>query len=604
MLRFANEDYLYALAAIPLFLFLFILIRIRKKRSLKKFGDTSLVERLIPDVSGGKSWMKFIMLMLAYAFLIVGIADLQIGTKLEEVKREGVDVMIALDVSNSMKAEDIRPSRIERAKQTIAKLIDNLQNDRIGIIVFAGQAFVQLPLTSDFGAAKLFLSGIDTDIISSQGTAIGSAIDLAIKSMDTKDKKHKVLIVITDGENHEDDAVEAAKVARKDGIIVHTIGMGSQQGAPIPVYKNNTRSDYLKDNQGKVVITKLDEGALQQIAKAGQGVFIRASNSDDGLKTILHEIAGMQKKNYGSKVVTDYEDRFQYFLGIAFLLLIIELLISERKSKWIQNLNLFETKSSKKSSVTLLALFAGFFGLLTSIIPVSGYAQSQSEKEIVREGNSQYNKGKYSDAEISYRKALEKNKDSQAAAFNLGDALYKQGKYEEAATQFQQITAEKGNSSLKAKAYHNLGNSYLKTKKLEESINAYKNSLKMVPNDQETKYNLAYAKSLLVQQQNQNKKDKDKKDDKNKDKDKNQQNKDQQKKDDEKKDKKNKDESDKNDNKNDDKDKNGEPPSPQPQKLSKEDAQRILDALNRKENDMHKKLDKKGSDKNQIEKNW
>jgi len=602
MLRFAHEVYLYALAAIPLFLILFVWIRIRKKRSLKKFGEASMITRLMPDVSGAKAWTKFIVLMLAFAFLVVGAADLQIGSKLEEVKREGVDVMIALDVSNSMNAEDIRPSRIERSKQAISKLIDNLQNDRIGIIVFAGKAFVQLPLTSDFGAAKLFLSSIDTDIISSQGTAIGSAIDLSMHSLDTKDKKHKVLVIITDGENHEDDAIEAAKAARKDGIIIHTIGMGSPQGAPIPIYRNNARVGFLKDNEDKVVITKLDESGLRQISKAGDGIFVRASNGDDGLKSILHEITRMEKKNYGSKVFTDYEDRFQYFLGIALLLLVIELLISERKSKWLQNINLFGAESKKVSKAAMWLLIGFTSSLSMLLMPATGHAQSKV-RENVKKGNSEYKNGKYGQAEINYRKALEEDKTSQQAAFNLGDALYKQGKYEEAATQFQQITTEKGaNTKLKAKAYHNLGNSYLKQKKLEESVNAYKNALKVSPNDQETKYNLAYAKALMQQQeqqkQQQNKNDKNK--DKNKDQQKqNQQNKDEKNK--ENKDNQNKNEGEKKENKDEQKDKGAQQ---QPQKLSQEDAQRILDALNRKEKDKHKKLDKKAGQKAQIEKNW
>jgi len=597
MLRFANQEYLYALAAIPLLLLLFIWSRFWKKRNLKKFGDFSLVTKLAPWVSGGKPWTKFIILMLAFSLVTLGAADLQIGTKLEEVKREGVDVMIALDISNSMNAEDIRPSRIERAKQVISKLIDNLQNDRIGIIIFAGQAFVQLPLTADFGAAKLFLSGIDTDIISAQGTAIGSAIELAASSMDVKDKKHKVLVIITDGENHEDNAMELAEAAHKEGIIIHTIGMGSPEGAPIPIYKNGVRVDFLKDKDGKTVVTKLDDIGLRDIAKAGKGVFVRASNSDDGLRTILQQIASMEKKNYGSKVVTDYEDRFQYFLGTALLLLLVELLISERKSKLLSSINLFGT-DSKKSSATL-SIVIGFISLFAMLLSsFSGYAQ-KPERALVREGNSQYNKKKYDQAELSYRKALKENKDTPEAAFNLGDALYKQGKYEEAATKFQQITAEKGNTKLKAKAYHNLGNSYLKSKKLEESIGAYKNALKLSPDDQETKYNLAYAKALLAQQQqqkNKDKNDKDKKDDKNKDKDK--QNKDQQNKD-KNDDKKKNDEGDKKDNKNEQEKKEPQ----QPQKLSQDDAQRMLDALNRKEN-AQKKRGKKGGEKTQIEKNW
>jgi Ca-activated chloride channel family protein len=315
-----------------------------KKKAIKKFGDSQLFTRLASDVSKSKPLLKFVLFMIAYSLVVVGLANPQIGTKLEEVKREGVDIIIALDVSNSMKAEDIKPSRLERSKQAISRLIDKLENDRIGVIVFAGNAYVQLPITTDFAAAKLFLGSIDTDIIPTQGTAIGSAIDLARESFVGQDNKHKALIIITDGENHEDDAVEAAKKANEEGIIIHTIGMGSPEGAPIPVYRNGVQVDFMKDHNGTTVITKLDQVGLEKIAAEGKGQFIRASNSDDGLNTILNEITKMDKKSFGTKMFTEYEDRFQYFLGAGLLFLIIEFLVSNRKNRAVQRLDLFGEK--------------------------------------------------------------------------------------------------------------------------------------------------------------------------------------------------------------------------------------------------------------------
>ena len=232
-------------------------------------------------------------------------------------------------------------NRLERSKQAISRLIDKLENDRIGLIVFAGSAYVQLPITTDFAAAKLFLSTIDSDMIPNQGTAIGSAIELAQESYVGNDNKHKALIVITDGENHEDDAVEAAKKANEEGLIIHTIGMGSPQGAPIPIYKNGMQVDFLKDHDGHIVVTRLDQPALEKIAAEGKGLFVRATNSDDGLSSVLNEIMKMNKKTFGAKVFTEYEDRFQYFIGAGLLILLIEFLISYRKSKWFQRLNLF-----------------------------------------------------------------------------------------------------------------------------------------------------------------------------------------------------------------------------------------------------------------------
>jgi Ca-activated chloride channel family protein len=341
MIRFLHIEYLYGLLGIPVFILFFILMLGWKKRSLHKFGEATIINKLFPEASSGKATLKFILFNIAYLSLVIGIADPQMGTKLEEVKREGVDIIVALDVSNSMKAEDIKPDRLERSKQAIVRIIDKMQNDRIGLIIFAGSAYVQLPLTADYGAAKLFLSSIDTDIIPTQGTAIGSAITLASESFNKSDKKYKTMIIITDGENHEDDAIGEAKKAANEGIVIHTIGMGSPSGAPIPIMKGGTRIGYLKDNSGNVVVSKLDASILEKIAEAGKGQFVRASNSEDGLDVILQEINRMEKKNYGIKMYTDYEDRFQYFLLPAFLFLLWEVFISERKNKWLRKFNLF-----------------------------------------------------------------------------------------------------------------------------------------------------------------------------------------------------------------------------------------------------------------------
>lgn len=345
MFRFAHTIYLYALLAIPVFFIFFLLMLYWRQRAIKKIGDKSLIKKLMPNASVPKYWLRFIIIVLAFAALVLGIANPQIGTKLEEVKREGVDIIIALDVSNSMRAEDIKPSRLERSKQSISRLIDKLQNDRVGIIVFAGTAFVQLPITNDFAAAKLFLSTIEPDMLGTQGTAIGAAIELAGKSFDQKDKKFKSLIVISDGENHEDDALAEAKKAAEQGIIIHTIGMGSVAGGPIPVYRNNVATGFLKDKEGNTVVTKLDADMLKQLADAGRGKFVRASNSEDGLSILLSEINKMEKKNYGSKIYTDYADRFQDCLLVALVLILLEFAIVDKKSKWLEKLNLFAVNS-------------------------------------------------------------------------------------------------------------------------------------------------------------------------------------------------------------------------------------------------------------------
>ncbi len=345
MLRFEYIDLLYALILIPAMIILYWFIRQLRKKNLKKFGDIQLITQLFPDASGIKPLLKFTLLLTALAFIIIGLANLQVGTKLEKVKREGVDVMIALDVSKSMDAEDVKPSRLAKAKRAISELIDNLDNDRIGLIAFAGDAYLQLPLTTDFSAAKLFLSTISTKIVSKQGTAIGAAIKLAEKSFPKNDKLHRALIMITDGENHEDDAAGAAEDAAKQGIIIHTIGIGTLEGSPIPIFKRGQQVDFVRDNQGSVVVTKLNPEMLEQIANASNGKFILSTGSNLNLTKLISEIGGMKKKEFGSKIFTDYEDRFQYFFGGAFLLLLIELLLSNKKNKVISSWNLFGAKN-------------------------------------------------------------------------------------------------------------------------------------------------------------------------------------------------------------------------------------------------------------------
>jgi Ca-activated chloride channel family protein len=341
MLRLAHSEYLAFLAAVPVLLAAFLVMQYSRRKSLLKLGDSGLIRQLAADTSVFRPWLKGALASAALILLVTGLANPQIGTRLEEVKREGVDIIIALDISNSMKAEDIRPNRLERAKQAVSRLIDKLENDRIGIVVFAGQAYVQLPITTDFGAAKLFLSSIEPEIIPTQGTDIGAAIELSARSFAGNDNKHKALIIITDGEDNEGTGLEAAKDAREQGIVIHTIGMGTENGAPIPVYRNGVQVDFIKDRNGSIVLSRLDQTTLEKIAAEGKGIFVRASNSDDGLQAVLKEISKMDKKSFGSKMYSGFEDRFQYFVAAGLLLLLAEFLLSNRKSKRLEKLNLF-----------------------------------------------------------------------------------------------------------------------------------------------------------------------------------------------------------------------------------------------------------------------
>ncbi|HEY2581963.1 MAG TPA: VWA domain-containing protein, partial [Mucilaginibacter sp.] len=317
-----------------------------KKKAMAALGDKHVVNMMIPQVSFARPWLKFILFIIAFGLLIIGAADPQIGSKMEEEKRKGADLMILLDVSNSMLSQDMAPNRLENAKRAIAQLIENLHNDRIGIIVFAGEAFVQLPMTTDYSAAKLFLNTINTNMVPTQGTAIGSAIDLGMKSFDFKDGTGKAMIIITDGENHEDDAVASAKYAAAKDVMVNVIGMGSADGAPVPLIQDGKQVGFHTDSAGHTVVSKLNEDMCKEITAAGQGVYVRATNANSGLNIVMAQISKVQRKTIDSKSFKDFEDRFQIFPGFAFLLLIIEFFISNRKSLRLSGLKLFEVKNT------------------------------------------------------------------------------------------------------------------------------------------------------------------------------------------------------------------------------------------------------------------
>lgn len=344
MLRFEHIEFLWGLAAVPLLILIFLWVRRWKRKALLAFGDPHTVRRMMPEVSLSRPGLKFVLYILAYASLVVGIANPQIGTKMEEAKRDGADLMILLDVSNSMLAGDLAPNRLENAKRAISQLIDNLHNDRIGIIIFAGEAYVQLPITTDYSAAKLFLNNITTDIVPTQGTAIGAAIDMGMKSFNFVNGTSKAMILMTDGENHEDDAVSAAKNARAKDVAIHVIGLGSQEGAPVPIYKNGRPVGFHTDEAGKTVVSKLNEEMCKEISEAGNGVYVRASNANSGLNIVMDQVNKMEKKTYDSKSFKNYEDRFQFFLGLSMLLLLLEFFISNRRNLKLSELNLFEVR--------------------------------------------------------------------------------------------------------------------------------------------------------------------------------------------------------------------------------------------------------------------
>jgi Ca-activated chloride channel family protein len=341
LFRFANPDYLYLLLLLPVMILFYVLNYYWKKKALLRMGDPGLIRKLIPESSIIRPALKFILQLVAMASLIIILARPQFGSKLEEVKKQGVEVIIALDVSNSMLAGDIQPDRLTRAKQALTRLIDNLDNDRIGLVVFAGDAYTQIPITTDYISAKMFLNAISPEMVPKQGTAIGSAIELGMRSFSPGEGKGKAMIIITDGENHEDDPVSKAAEAAKEDIVIHTIGIGSTDGVPVPVMING-KKEYLKDIDGNTVVSKLDEDILKRIAIATGGSYVRANNSNIGLDEIFREIKKMKKQEMESKMYTEYNDQFQIFAAISLFLLILDFIIMERKNRKLANIKLFK----------------------------------------------------------------------------------------------------------------------------------------------------------------------------------------------------------------------------------------------------------------------
>lgn len=338
MFRFARIEYLFLIIPVILLVAAFVYTSYQRKKNIKLWGNPSLITPLMPNMSYVRPHIKFYVQLLAIILIIIMLAQPQFGTKEENVKKKGIEVMVALDVSNSMMAQDIQPSRLDKSKQILSKLVDGMSNDKIGLIVFAGDAYIQLPITTDYVSAKMFLSSINTQMVPRQGTAIGSAIDMAIKSFGPKSSASRAIIVITDGENHEDDAVAAAKLAAENGIKIYVVGMGKPEGAPIPI--GGTMS-FKKDKEGNVVVSKLNEEMCNSIAQAGKGIYVRTDNTNSALKTLSKELDKLAKSDMETKIYSQYNEQFQSFAFIALILLIIDTFIFNRKNKQLSKINIF-----------------------------------------------------------------------------------------------------------------------------------------------------------------------------------------------------------------------------------------------------------------------
>ena len=339
MFRFGDPTCLYLLAILPVLLAFYIYSNYRRTQRIKKYGDPELLKQLMPEVSNARMTWKFWLSFFAIALIIFVLARPQFGAKMETVKRSGIETVIALDISNSMLAEDVQPNRLDKSKKLVSKLVDSFTNDKVGLIVFAGQAFTQLPITSDYISAKMFLDAINPSLIASQGTDIGGAINLAMKSFTPKEGVGRAIIIITDGENHEGGAEDAARAAAEKGMLVYVLGVGSPEGSPIP---SGTRAnDFRKDKDGNVIVTRLNDQMCQSIAQAGKGMYIRVDNSNSAQRLLQSEMDKLAKADVETTVFTEFDEQFMVVAWIALIVLVIEILILERKNPLFKNIRLF-----------------------------------------------------------------------------------------------------------------------------------------------------------------------------------------------------------------------------------------------------------------------
>lgn len=536
MFKFEHPYALYLLIIIPVLVGLYIFLQYQRKKKMAAYSSPELARRLTEEDSPAMHHVKFGVFLLALVCMIFAIANPQVGSSLEKGKRQGVDIMICMDISNSMLAEDIQPNRLDAAKMALSRFIDKLEGDRIGLVVFAGKAFVQLPITNDYAAAKMFINIVKPSLINEQGTDISSALDLATVSMlpeEGSDQQKqlaaltsKVILVVSDGEDHFPESIEMAQEVHKLGITIHTIGIGNTLGEPIPLRDKYGNTSYKKDSEGNTVMTRLNEEVLQDIARSGGGTYVHATNANMGFENILSKINAMNKVELDEITFTRYDSKFQIPLILSLIFFMIEIMLFTTKSKVKQWFGQIRRQLKGKNAILLFVIL--FF------IP-NIQAQTKAELSAIRKGNDQFKTAEqfrkdamdlmakggdvnkrnadakmkkaaenYQKAEINYRKAMETTPNYDKANYNLGNSLYRQERYEEAGKSFESVANNKNSSKdLRSRAYHNYGNSLLKQEKYKESIDAYKNALKLNPKDMDTKYNLEYARKKMIQQQQQ-----------------------------------------------------------------------------------------------------
>jgi Ca-activated chloride channel homolog len=565
MFRIEHIEYLIGLAALPLLVLLLWSLQSWKKKTTVRMGDASLVSQLIGNFSSGRFLIKAGLALVAFIAIVLAAANLQKPGSMENVQRKGVDVMLVLDVSKSMLARDIKPTRLERAKQFLLRLVDQLPNDRIGLVLFAGRAYLQMPLTTDHGAAHMYIQEASPDVVPTQGTVIADALSMANTAFDSVERKYKSIVLISDGEDHDPGAAKVAKQLAADGVLINTVGIGSPEGSPI---EDPATGELKKDQDGHTVMSKLNEAELQQLASETNGIYVRLDNVEDGLITMTQQLDAAEKKAMSDTEFIDYKSYFQWFLGGAILLLLGELLLAERRR-------------GKLAAAGVRVLILTGLGLAMTVS-----ASAQTTNTLIRSGNRAYKKKQLDQSIKQYQAAVDKAPDNPTANYNLGNAQFRKNEYDAAAKSYDiSVNHSTADKSMEEKGLYNKGVALAKQKKLQESIDAWKAALKLDASDSEARENLEKAlmeQKKQQQQQNQQKKNQD-----------------------QKKDQKDKQDQKKQDQQQQQQQQQQPQPKPQPSRLNKQQVEQLLKALQQRETDLQNKLNQnKVHTLTQPDKDW
>jgi Ca-activated chloride channel family protein len=560
MFRIEHIEYLVGLAAGPVLLLLLWFLLRWKRKTVSRIGDPSLVQQLIGNFSSVRFMIKAGLALVAFMGIVLAAANLQKPGSMENVQRKGVDVMLVLDVSKSMLARDIKPSRLERAKQFLLRLVDQLPNDRIGVVLFAGRAYMQMPLTTDHGAARMYIQEASPDVVPTQGTVIADALRMANTAFNSKERKYKSIVLVSDGEDHDPEAAGVAKQLAEDGVLINTVGIGSPDGSPI---EDPVTGELKKDQDGHTVMSKLNEAELQQLATETNGTYLRLDNVEDALITMTQQLDVAEKKAMNDSEFIDYKSYFQWFAGAALVLLLVELLLAERRGGRLA-----------AGGVRMLMIVS--LGLL-----MTGSASAQTTNTLIRSGNRAYKKKQIDQSIKQYQAAVNKAPDNPTANYNLGNAQFRKNEYDAAAKSYDASGSHSATDKpMEEKSMYNKGVALAKQKKLQESIDAWKGALKLDAADSEARENLekALMEQKQQQQQDQQKKNQDKK----------------------------KDQKEKKDQKKQDQQQQQQPqPKPQPSRLNKQQVEQLLKALQQRETDLQNKLNQnKVHSVTQPDKDW